>query len=280
MNRVVGGGPQPLVHLSDGSQLPTIGFGVFQIPADKTERAVAEALDAGYRHIDTAAIYGNEEAVGRAIRSSGLGRDEVFVTTKVWNADHGPKAGEGIRRSLDRLGVDHVDLLLIHWPVPARGLFATTWESLIEARETGYAHSIGVSNFTDAHVEALASTGVLPAVNQVELHPYLAQRRLLDQMHERGIVVTAWSPLAKSEALTDPVVRDIAAEVGVTPAQVVLRWHLQRSTVVIPKSTSPERMRSNRDLFSFSLDARHVAALDGLDRGYRTGPDPDTFDEN
>jgi 2,5-diketo-D-gluconate reductase A len=271
--------PQPLVTLSDGVTIPAVGFGVFQIPAGETERAVAQALQAGYRHIDTAAVYGNEEAVGRAIRSSGLPRQDVFVTTKLWNADHGERAGEGIRASLDRLGLERVDLLLIHWPVPSRGLFVTTWETLIEARAVGLTRSIGVSNFTDAHVEALAPTGVVPSMNQVELHPYLGQAGLLERMRDRGVAVTAWSPLAKSEVLADPVVRGVAHELGVTPAQAVLRWHLQRGAVVIPKSTSIERMRSNRDLFSFSLDARQLAALEGLDRGYRTGPDPDGFDE-
>lgn len=267
------------VEIAPGVAMPVVGYGVFQISPADTERAVAEAIEAGYRHIDTAAIYGNEAAVGAGIRASGIDRSELFITTKLWNDDHGQaSAHDALDASLARLGLDAVDLYLIHWPTPARGRYVETWRALIEARDGGRARAIGVSNFTRDHIEALVrDSGVKPSVNQIELHPYLTQSELLAWLHSEDIVPTAWSPLAKAETLSDPVVAEIADRLGRSAAQVVLRWHLQRDTVVIPKSVTPVRMRDNRELFDFELTADDVRRLDALDRGYRTGPDPEEF---
>jgi 2,5-diketo-D-gluconate reductase A len=268
------------IALEPGVRMPTLGFGVFQVSPKETERAVADALEAGYRHIDTAAIYGNEREVGRAIAASGLRRDEVFLTTKLWNADQGRGTRVALERSLDALDVDFVDLYLIHWPVPAHGRAAESWGLIAEAQHAGLVRAAGVSNFTEGQLDDLVSaTGIVPTVNQVELHPYLAQTHLVEAMQARHITVTAWSPLAKAEALVDPVITAIANRLQVSTAQTVLRWHLQRGIVVIPKTVSPERMRNNRQLFGFELSPEDLAAIDRLDRGYRTGPDPEHFNE-
>ena len=267
------------VTLNDGRSIPQLGFGVWQVPAEDTERVVDAALAAGYRHIDTAAAYDNEEGVGAALRASGLERDEVFITTKVWNSDHGRDAAMlAFDSSLRRLHVDQVDLILIHWPVPSAGRFVETWQALVELHESGCARSIGVSNFLPEHLNAIIdATGVVPAVNQVELHPEFAQRDARAFHAERGIATEAWSPLGQGTTLRRPEVVRIAAEHGHSPAQVVIRWHLQTGNIVIPKSVTPARIEENFDVFSFALSAEDMAALDGLDGGHRLGPDPATF---
>jgi 2,5-diketo-D-gluconate reductase A len=269
----------PTIALGDGVEIPQFGLGVFQVPPAETAANVQAALAAGYRHIDTAAAYGNEEGVGEALRASGLPRDEVFITTKCWNADHGREAATAaLKTSLRKLGLDYVDLYLIHWPAPARDLYVETWQALIEARDAGLARAIGVSNFQPAHLARIIDeTGVTPAVNQIELHPLLVQEELRRVHAERGIVTEAWSPLAKGIVLSDDVVQAIAADHGRTPAQVVLRWHIQLGNVVFPKSMSPQRLAENIDVFDFSLSEAEMARISSLDRGQRTGPDPDTF---
>jgi 2,5-diketo-D-gluconate reductase A len=267
------------IALGAGVEIPQLGFGVFQVPARDTAEVVAHALGAGYRHIDTAAAYGNEAGVGEAVRASGLARDEVFVTTKCWNSDQGyDHARRALDASLERLGMDQVDLYLIHWPAPALDRYVDTWRALVDARDEGLARAIGVSNFQADHLErVIDDTGVTPSVNQVELHPRLTQSELR-RTHERlGVVTEAWSPLAKGEVLDDPVVTEIARAHSKTPGQVVIRWHLQLGNVVIPKSVTPSRIAENFDVFDFELDADELAAIEGLDRGDRTGPDPDTF---
>ncbi|WEV30029.1 aldo/keto reductase [Streptomyces sp. 71268] len=259
--------------------MPQLGFGVFQVPDEETTAAVASALEAGYRSIDTAAIYGNERGVGKALSASGLPREELFVTTKLWNDDQGrDKTLAAFDASLDRLGLDHVDLYLIHWPTPARDLYVETYEVLEEILASGRARAIGVSNFRVADLQRLREhTGVTPAVNQVELHPALQQNELRAYHAEHGIATEAWSPLAQGAVLQDePVVR-IARSHGVSPAQVVLRWHLRSGNIVIPKSVTPERIRQNLDVFGFELSDADMSAIAGLDRELRTGPNPGTF---
>jgi 2,5-diketo-D-gluconate reductase A len=269
----------PRVGLNDGREMPQVGFGVFQVPPEQTAEAVTLALQAGYRAIDTAAAYRNEAEVGEAVRASGIPRDDVFVTTKVWSSDHGAqRTRASFESSLERLGTNHVDLFLIHWPAPARGLYVETWRTLTELRTDGRARSIGVSNFQPDHLRAIIEeTGVVPAVNQIELHPRLQQRELRRLHAEHGIVTEAWSPLARARVLGDPVITRLADKHGKTPAQVVLRWHLQLGNVVIPKSVTPQRIRANLDLFDFELDEDEMRSLEGLDAGERTGPDPDRF---
>jgi 2,5-diketo-D-gluconate reductase A len=269
----------PAVALRGGVDIPQLGLGVFQVPAQDTVEVVLRALQAGYRHIDTAAAYGNEAQVGQAIRASGLDRNDVFVTTKCWNDDQGrDRARNAFKRSLERLELDHVDLYLIHWPAPARERYVETWRTLIELRDEGLVRAIGVSNFQPAHLARIvAETGETPAVNQVELHPYLQQTGLRREHGERGIVTEAWSPLAQGQVLGDPVIAAIAEEHGKTPAQVVIRWHLQLGNVVIPKSVTPQRIEQNADVFGFELSERQLGQIAELDRGRRTGPDPDVF---
>jgi 2,5-diketo-D-gluconate reductase A len=269
----------PAVALRGGVDIPQLGLGVFQVPAQDTVEVVLRALQAGYRHIDTAAAYGNEAQVGQAIRASGLDRNDVFVTTKCWNDDQGrDRARNAFKRSLERLELDHVDLYLIHWPAPARERYVETWRTLIELRDEGLVRAIGVSNFQPAHLARIvAETGETPAVNQVELHPYLQQSGLRREHGERGIVTEAWSPLAQGQVLGDPVIAAIAEEHGKTPAQVVIRWHLQLGNVVIPKSVTPQRIEQNADVFGFELSERQLGQIAELDRGRRTGPDPDVF---
>jgi 2,5-diketo-D-gluconate reductase A len=270
----------PAVPLNTGAAMPQIGFGVWRVPSDETERAVTTALEAGYRSIDTAALYGNEAGVGAAVRASGLPRDEVFVTTKLWNTDQGrDKAPAAFERSMDELGLETVDLYLVHWPTPGRDLYVETWRVLEQIASSGRARAIGVSNFTPAHLQRLAAeTYVVPAVNQVELHPWLQQAELREHCAREGIVVEAWSPLGQGgDLLQEPVVQRLAKTHGVSPAQVVLRWHVQLGVVAIPKSVTPERVRANLDVFGFGLSEQEMTELAELDRGQRLGLDPDRF---
>jgi diketogulonate reductase-like aldo/keto reductase len=269
----------PSIELRGGAQIPQLGFGVFQVPPEETAEATTRALLAGYRHIDTAAAYRNEAAVGQAIHAAGLDRDEVFVTTKCFNDSHGfEQAQRALKDSLDRLEMEHVDLYLIHWPVPSQDRYVETWRGLIEAQRQGLARAIGVSNFQPAHLARIVDeTGVTPAVNQIELHPRLQQPGLRREHADRRIVTEAWSPLAKGRVLDDPVIAGIAEARERTPAQVVIRWHLQLGNVVIPKSVTPERIEENLAVFDFHLSAAEMAAIEPLDVGERTGPDPDTF---
>jgi 2,5-diketo-D-gluconate reductase A len=271
--------PVPYVDLNDGNRIPQLGFGVFQVPAEETAEAVSHALETGYRLIDTAAAYGNEEGVRDAVQASGLDRGEVFITTKLFNHDHGrDQARRAFEESLSKLGHDYIDLYLIHWPVPSRDLYVETWETLCSLREEGGVRSIGVSNFQVDHLERIIdATGVVPTVNQIELHPRLQQPALRHFHAEHGILTEAWSPLGQGELLDDPLIEAIAAGHDRTPAQVVLRWHLQLGNVVIPKSVTPSRIHENFQLFDFELGQDEMDRLSELDRGERTGPDPDTF---
>ena len=273
----------PTIELNDGASIPQLGFGVFQIPPPETARATEAALEAGYRHIDTAEMYGNERGVGEAVRASGLDRDEVYITSKLNNGFHEPDAA---RREFDRtlaaLGMDHVDLFLIHWPLPMHygGDFVSTWKTLEEFKGDGRARSIGVSNFEIAHLERiLAESDTVPAVNQIEAHPYLLNDAVRAFGESHGIATEAWSPIAKGQVMDDPVIGAIADELGRTPAQVTLRWHVQRGSIVFPKSTTPARIEENMHIFDFELSADQMAQVDGLDRGEagRTGPHPDTM---
>jgi 2,5-diketo-D-gluconate reductase A len=269
----------PQLPLRGGEQIPQLGFGVFQVPPRETEEVVAQALATGYRHIDTAAAYRNEASVGQAIRASGLDRGDVFVTTKCFNDDHGyEQAKHALAASLERLEMSHVDLYLIHWPVPIHDKYVETWKAFIDARAEGLVRSIGVSNFNPAHLERIIrETGETPSINQVELHPYFQQRGLRREHEQLGILTEAWSPLAQGEVLDDPAIVAIADAHGKTPGQVVIRWHLQLGNVVIPKSVTPARIEENFDVFGFELSAAEMESIDGLDRGMRIGPDPETF---
>lgn len=269
----------PTVTLNNGVKMPQLGFGVFQVPDEETTAAVASALEAGYRSIDTAAVYGNEKGVGRALAASGIDRGDLFVTTKLWNDDQGHDAAlRAFDASLDRLGLDHVDLYLIHWPTPARDLYVESYRALEKLLADGRVRAVGVSNFQPAHVERLVGeTGAVPAVNQVELHPGLQQRELRAAHARLGIATEAWSPLAQGALLQEEAITSIAARLGRTPAQVVLRWHLQSGNIVIPKSVTPSRIRENLDVFGFELTGEDLDAIAALDRGMRTGPDPDTL---
>jgi 2,5-diketo-D-gluconate reductase A len=269
----------PQIPLRGDVEIPQLGFGVFQVPPDDTAEAVVRALQAGYRHIDTARAYRNEAAVGQAVHASGLSRDEVFITTKCFNDDHGyDKAMRAGRASNERLEPGHIDLYLIHWPVPSQDDYVETWKALVELQKDGVTRAIGVSNFQPAHLDRIVEeTGVTPAVNQVELHPYLQQPGLRRHHEELGIVTEAWSPLAQGDVLEEPAITEIAERHGKTPAQVVIRWHLDLGNVVIPKSVTPERIVENFDVLDFHLSGDEMAAIEALDAGERTGPDPDTF---
>jgi 2,5-diketo-D-gluconate reductase A len=269
----------PYVDLNDGNRIPQLGFGVFQVPAEETAEAVRHALDTGYRLIDTAAAYGNEEAVRAALQTSGLDRGEVFITTKLFNTEHGrDKARKAFEQSLSKLGGDYIDLYLIHWPVPSQDRYVETWETLCALRDERRVRSIGVSNFQVEHLERIIdATGVVPTVNQIELHPRLQQPALRRFDTERRIATEAWSPLGQGELLDDPVIEAIASEHDRTPAQVVLRWHIQLGNVVIPKSVTPSRIEENYQVFDFELGDDEMQRLSELDRGERIGPDPDTF---
>jgi 2,5-diketo-D-gluconate reductase A len=267
----------PRVALSDGRSIPQLGLGTYKVPAERTAALVADALALGYRHVDTATLYGNEREVGEGIRRSGVDRGEVFVTTKVWNDDHGyDETLRAFDASAERLGLDVVDLYLIHWPVPSRDRYVDTWRALVRLREEGRTRSVGVSNFSPAHIQRLADeTGVWPVIDQVELHPRFPQYALQEWNDAHRIVTEAWAPLARGGLLDDPALTRIAARYGRTPAQVVIRWHLDRGLVLFPKTTSAERLRENADVFGFTLDAEDRAAIAHLETGERTGRDPD-----
>lgn len=283
----------PRVPLRDGTSIPQIGFGTLNVPPGRdsspermarTAELVGLAIDAGYRHIDTAQMYANERGVGRAIAESGIPRDELYVTTKLGNANHAP---DDVRRSfdesLDNLGLDHVDLFLMHWPLPTLydGDYVSTWRAITELVADGRLRSAGVSNFHPDHLERIiGETGLVPVVDQIEVHPDFANRAARDAAARHGIVVEAWSPLGQGRTLADPTVAEIAATVGRSAAQVILRWHVQCGHVVFPKSMHVERMRENIDVFDFELTAGQMASMDALDRGEagRTGPNPDDFD--
>jgi 2,5-diketo-D-gluconate reductase A len=270
--------PGPAIDLGAGVAIPQVGFGVFAVPADETERTVAFAFECGYRHVDTAAIYRNEEGVGRAVLAADIPRDELFVTTKVWNDAHGRDATlKAFDRSLGRLAIGYVDLYLIHWPAPANDRFVESWKALLELQEAGRVRAVGVSNFRQQDLRRIIDeTGVAPSINQIELHPLLQQEELRAVHAEHRIVTEAWSPLAQGgRLLADPVITAIADAHGRTPAQVVLRWHVHLGHVVIPKSVTPSRIRENIDLYDFELSAADLEAIRGLDRGIRTGMDPD-----
>jgi 2,5-diketo-D-gluconate reductase A len=274
----------PAIGLNDGNRIPQLGFGVFQIDPDETAAAVKAALDVGYRHIDTAEMYGNEKEVGQGVRDAGLDRAEVFITSKLNNGFHKPDdARRAFDGTLSALGSDFVDLFLIHWPLPTLygGDFVSTWHVLEEFARDGRARSIGVSNFQPPHLDRLAKeSDTVPAVNQIEVHPYFTNESVRSYGTEHGIVTEAWSPIAKGRVLSDPVIEQIADAVGRSTAQVVLRWHIQRGDIVFPKSVSRDRMMSNFELFDFELDSHAMDAISALDRGEsgRTGPNPDTFD--
>lgn len=269
----------PRVQLNDGHSIPQLGFGVFKVDPAETERIVRDALEVGYRHIDTARIYGNEEGVGRAIADSGIPREELFVTTKLWNDDQGTDSVvEAFDRSLDRLGLDYLDLYLIHWPTPARDRYVETWRAFEQLRESGRVRSIGVSNFLAPHLERLlGETDVVPAVDQIELHPYHQQPETTAFADEHGIAIEAWGPLGQGKypLLELPEVGAAAEAHGKTPAQVVIRWHLQRGHIVFPKSNHRERIAENFDVFDFALEAAEVDAITALEREGRVSAHPD-----
>jgi 2,5-diketo-D-gluconate reductase A len=270
----------PFITLNNGVAMPQLGFGVWQVPDAEAEQTVGTALEAGYRSIDTAAAYENERGTGKAIAASGIPRQELFVTTKLWNSDHGYDAAlRAFDASLSRLGLDYVDLYLIHWPVPARDLYLETWKAFEKIHADGRAKAIGVSNFLPEHLRRLmGETSVVPAVNQIELHPQLVQAESRALHKEHGIATEAWSPLGQGKGLLeDPVIAGIAQKHDRTPAQIVLRWHLQLGNIVIPKSVTPSRIRENIEVFDFGLDDEDLAAIATLDTGRRIGPDPGTF---
>lgn len=269
----------PTITLNDGHAIPQLGFGVFKVDPDETERIVSDALEVGYRHIDTAAIYGNEVGVGRALAASGIPRDELFVTTKLWNSDQGTQSAfDAIALSLEKLQLERVNLYLIHWPVPSRDRYLESWLALEQIRDSGKASSIGVSNFQTAHLDRIvAESSTVPAVNQIELHPTFQQRDIRAWAGAHGMQIEAWGPLGqnKYDLFGIPAITSAAAAHGVTPAQVVLRWHLQNGLIVFPKSKSAERIAQNFDVFGFELDADQLAAIDALDAGNRVGGHPD-----
>ena len=267
----------PSVVLSDGARIPQLGLGVYKVADDEARTVVATALELGYRHVDTASFYGNEVGVGQALRASDVPRDDVFVTTKVWNTEQGyDETLRAFDASLDRLGTDHVELYLIHWPAPTQDKYVDTWRALERIAEEGRARSIGVSNFQVHHLERLlGETSVVPVIDQVEAHPWLQQHELRDFCAARGIAVEAWSPLARGRVLDDAAIGRIAAKHGVEPAQAVIRWHLQQGLVVIPKTVNARRLATNLDVFGFELDEDDLAEIAALDSGERSGSHPD-----
>ena len=275
----------PTIKLNDGTSIPQFGLGVWQVPQDETEQVVSEALEVGYRHIDTAQMYQNEAGVGAALKSAGLAREDVYVTTKLNNSQHEQASAKAsLERSLELLGLDRVDLFLIHWPLPTQydGTYAKTWEALVGLRDAGLTTSVGVSNFQPDHLDKIvAETGVAPAVNQIEVHPYFANEAARAATLAHGAKVESWSPLGQGGGeLTDPVVAEIASAHGKSPAQVLLRWQIDRGDIVFPKSVRRDRLEENLAIFDFELSADQVTALAALDKGEsgRSGPNPDTFD--
>lgn len=271
--------PQPTIQLSDSHRIPQVGLGVWQASDDEARAAVRVALEEGYRHVDTASIYGNEKGVGEGLQDAGAPREQVFLTTKIWNADQGLEAATAaLDASLERMNVDYVDLLLIHWPTPSQDRYVDTWRGLINAQRDGKARSIGVSNFNPDHLQRLIDeTGVAPVLNQIELHPFMQQKELRQVHQQRGIATQSWSPLGQGSALTNPVILELAEKHGRTAAQVIIRWHLELGLIAIPKSITPSRIRENFNVFDFVLDTSDLAAIAALDSGKRLGPDPSTF---
>jgi 2,5-diketo-D-gluconate reductase A len=271
----------PSLELKDGTTIPQLGFGVFQIPPEDTKEAVLTAFEVGYRHIDTAQMYGNEKEVGEAIAESGLARDDIFVTTKLNNTNHRPEdVRSSLQESLDKLGLDHVDLFLMHWPMPGEydGDYPATWQAILEMRDAGKTTSAGVSNFQPDHLDRIVSeTGQAPVINQIEVHPYFANETAREATARHGALVEAWSPIAQGAVLDDETLSAIADEVGRTTAQVTLRWHVQRGDIIFPKSVTAERIKSNFALFDFELSEDQMRKIGQLDRGEdgRRGPNPD-----
>lgn len=271
---------QPMMTLNDGRTMPQLGTGIWQIEDAKTPEVVAEALRVGYRLIDGAAAYKNEAGMGRGIRDSDVARDQIFVTSKLWNDAQGHDAAlRAFDATMERSGLDYLDLYLIHWPLPAMDAYVDSWKALIRLRDEGRVRSIGVANFHEPHLRRLIDeTGVAPALNQIELHPSLTQERIRAVNKQLGIVTQSWTPLGRGDSFDAPAIRDAAARTGRTVAQVILRWHIQHGLSVIPKSEKPERLAENFDVLDFTLTPEEMSAIDALDRGHRTGPDPDTFD--
>ena len=271
---------QPMMTLNDGRTMPQLGTGIWQIEDAKTPEVVAEALRIGYRLIDGAAAYKNERGMGAGIRDSDVARDEIFVTSKLWNDAQGHDAAlRAFDATMERSGLDYLDLYLIHWPLPAMDAYVDSWKALIRLRDEGRVRSIGVANFHEPHLRRLIDeTGVAPALNQIELHPSLTQERMRAVNKQLGIVTQSWTPLGRGDSFDAPAIRDAAARTGRTVAQVILRWHIQHGLSVIPKSEKPERLAENFDVLDFTLTPKEMSAIDALDRGHRTGPDPDTFD--
>ena len=271
---------QPMMTLNDGRTMPQLGTGIWQIEDAKTPEVVSEALRVGYRLIDGAAAYKNEAGMGRGIRDSDVVRDQIFVTSKLWNDAQGHDAAlRAFDATMERSGLDYLDLYLIHWPLPAMDAYVDSWKALIRLRDEGRVRSIGVANFHEPHLRRLIDeTGVAPALNQIELHPSLVQERMRAVNKQLGIVTQSWTPLGRGDSFDAPAIRDAAARTGRTVAQVILRWHIQHGLSVIPKSEKPERLAENFDVLDFTLTPEEMSAIDALDRGHRTGPDPDTFD--
>lgn len=268
--------PTPLKTFNDGHEIPQIGLGVFKMSEEEAYSSVLSAIEAGYRHIDTAAIYRNEAAVGRAIKDSGIAREDIFVTTKCWNSDQGrAESRAALGQSLELLGMDHVDLYLIHWPCAKNNRFVETWEAFIDYRSEGLTTSIGVSNFFSEQLDTIVDeTGIVPVVNQIELHPTFQPHDLINHCSDLDVLIQSWGPLGQSQDLANPEIVRIAAEVGATPAQVIIAWHLHRGFVVLPKSVNPERIASNLAATELTLAPEHLAVIDGLDTGVRVGSNP------
>jgi len=269
----------PAIALNDGTTIPQIGFGLWQVPPSEAEAASAEALAVGYRHLDSAAVYANEAEAGAALAKSGLAREDVYVTTKLWNPDHGyDEAMRAFDTSMTKLGFEQLDLYLIHWQCKQHGKFIDTWRALIDLQKSGRVKSIGVSNFKEPALRQLIdATGVIPVLNQIELHPWLPQLDMRAVHAEYGIATESWSPLASGQLIDDPTLARIATKHGKSTAQVMIRWHLQQGLIVLPKSVTPSRIAENIDVFGFTLDADDMATIAGMESGHRTGPDPDDF---